>query len=272
VPADTFYQILTAAVADFAAHGYDSQQRLEDWAGRLRSAALRERIPEVQVEAALRISMGQIYRRLVDNGGLLRRHSGVGRFTLERVKPKLRAELERRIRSSADLIKLDRAAAIERTIQRFSGWASSIPLGGSRSVERQLVKSDVTKSLASLPFVERRVAIDQGHKFQANLSEILAVDGGALAGEWHSHFRQANYNFREEHKARDGKFYCVRGNWAIERGLMNKGGGYVDEFSRPGEEVFCRCYFRWVHALSRLPPEMVTEKGRVELARVKAAA
>lgn len=268
----SFYQLITAAVADFAEHGYDSEERLADWLTRLRGAAQREFIPLPRAEAEIARALGAIYERLIGNGSILKRHPGASRFTVERLKPKLRAELERRIRANANLIKLNREEAINTTLRRFAGWASSIPAGGSGAVERNPVKTDIRKQLASLPFIERRVAIDQGHKFAAALSEIVAVDGGALAGEWHSHWRQINYNYRPDHKERDGKVYAVRGNWALERGLMRALDGYIDQITRPGEEPFCRCYYRWFHALRDLPDDMLTRKGLDELERVRRAA
>src|SRR5207247_2394734 len=105
---------------------------------------------------------------------------------IDQIKPALHAELERRIMASADLIKLNRKAAIEKTVQRFSGWATSVPPGGTRATDKKKEKDSIKKSLKSLPFEERRVIIDQSHKFVANLNEIVAKDGGAIAGRWHS--------------------------------------------------------------------------------------
>lgn len=161
------------------------------------------------------------------------------RFTIDKVKHKLRAELDRRIVTSANLIKLNRAQAIEKTLQRFEGWATSIPIGGTKIAEKRTIKGNVATSLKQLPFEERRVIIDQGHKFVSNLNEILAHDGGAIAAVWHSHWRQKNYNYREDHKERDELIYAVRDSWAIKQGLMNKGpNGYTDDITKPGEEVF----------------------------------
>lgn len=262
--------VITAAVSDFAEHGYDSEHRLEVWLAAIRSAAMRELLPEHEAEDRLREALRAIYLRLVDRGGVLKRHPGVERFTLERVKPKLRAELDRRILASANLIKLNRQNAIAMTLQRFSGWATSIPTGGSESVERNAVKANMRKPLRSLSFIDRRVNIDQGHKFIANLSEILAADSGALAVRWNSHWRQAGYDYREDHKERDGRVYAMRDSWAMQRGLMKRGDNpYYDEITGFAEEVNCRCYGTWLHSLGRLPSDMLTNKGRDELALVK---
>ncbi|HEV2303163.1 MAG TPA: hypothetical protein VGR91_16470 [Stellaceae bacterium] len=276
-PPDTFTQILTEAVAEFVDRGYDSESRLGLWLERLRNAAQRGLMSDAEMERRIREALGQVYRRLVDREGLLRAHRGIERFTLARVKPALRAELDRRILASASLIKLDRQRAIEETLQHFSGWATSIPPGGTTMAMKREAKARARKSLASLPYVERRVAIDQGAKLAANLSEILATDGGALAGIWRSRYpsvaqaKAQGYQARPEHVERNGRVYLVRDSWAQRRGFVKPGpAGYTDEIERPAELVYCSCRYQWVHALRFLPPDMLTETGRGELARVKA--
>lgn len=267
-----FHETITAAVADIIDHGFDSQQRIDFWLTQIRQAAVDSLTPPHVLEQALQETMRAIYRRVVERGDLVRAHPGIGKFTLEKVKPQLRAELDRRLMASANLIKLNREAAIEKTLQRFSGWSTSIPKGGSRAVDRNEVKADVRKSLAQLPFVERRVLIDQGHKLTASLSEVLATDGNALAMIWHSHWREAGYNYRHDHKQRDGRVYALRGNWAMDRGLMKVGpAGYYDEITSVAEEPYCRCTAQWLYALSALPNDMLTVKGRTELERVRVA-
>lgn len=262
---------INAAIAEFTENGFDSVARLEYWTRAIREAARNDLTPEAELTRLLRDSLQAVYTRSIEQGGILRLNPGVSKFTLERVKPVLRAALDRRIMASAQLIKLNRDAAIERTVQRFSGWATSIPVGGSDAVDKRTVQKDLRKPMTQLPFAERRVAIDQGHKFAANLSLTLAENSGAIAGEWHSHYRQAGYNYREDHKERDSKVFAVRGNWALEQGLMNKGDGYTDELTQPAEEPFCRCWYKWIYNLRSLPPDMLTRKGKeaLEQARIQ---
>lgn len=270
--APTFYEVVTAAVNDTAERGYDPV-RVDIWMAQIAAAAQRDMVPEAKVAATLQASLGGLYRRYVDQGALLRQNPGVGRFTIEKVKPQLRAELERRIAASAQLIRLNRTAAIQKTLQRFSGWASSIPAGGSNVVDKRDTKADIKKSLKQLPFEERRVLIDQGHKFVAALSETLATSSNAIAGVWHSHWRQENYNYRRDHKARSGKVFAVRDNWALEKGLMKVGpAGYTDDVTRPGEEPYCRCSYTWLFNLRDLPEDMVTAKCREAMAAARIAA
>ena len=266
-----FYETVRAAVADLAEYGFDSIERVNRWVEAIRVAALRSMIPEATLEARLRETLEAVYRKEVTGGGILRMHPGVGRFTLQRVAPRLHAELDRRMAASRDLIVLNRRAAMEKTERRFRGWASSVPPGGSKAVDRREETDKVRKALRSLPYEERRVAIDQGYKFLSSLSATLANDGGAIAGTWHSHWQQLNYDYRKDHKERDLKVYLVRNSWAYERGLVRPGpAGYLDEITQVGEEVFCRCFMTWFYALRQLPPEMLTKKGHDELARVRA--
>ena len=137
-------------------------------------------------------------------------------------------------------------------------------------MDKNDTKTGIRKSLAQLPFEERRVLIDQGHKLSASLSEILALEGGAIAGEWHSQWRRAGYNYREDHKERDMQVYTIRNNWAMQKGLMKAGPcGYTDDITAAGEEVFCRCSIRYLYNIRDLPETMLTAKGAAALKEVR---
>jgi hypothetical protein len=237
-----FFDVITQAVNDLVENGFDNAERVAFWSQKIREAAEQVLTPGPVMEQLLRDTMAAVYRKLIERGEIVKLHKGVGRFTLDRVKPELRAELDRRILAAANLIKLDRKQAIDKTLARFSGWSTSIPAGGTEVADKPKVKQNIRKALAQLPFEERRVLIDQGHKLRASLSEILAKSGEAIAGIWHSHWRQPGYDYREDHKERDGLVFALRGCWAIERGLIKVGpAGYLDGSTTPGQEPFCRC-------------------------------
>jgi hypothetical protein len=267
-----FYSVLSEAIAEFTEHGFDSQERLDFWMQRLRETARTALMPEYVLQRELRDNLSRIYTRLVDKGGLLRMHPGISQYTIANIKPKLRLELDRHILASASLIKLNRDVAVEETIKRLAGWVTSIPAGGSDITNRREVASEVRRGIAGLPFVERRVIIDQGHKLSAGISRIVATDGGAIGGYWrHVAEGPPAYDSRPEHVARDGKFYVLRDNWAMHKGLMKLAGRkYYDEITAAGQEVFCRCSMVWQHNLRDIPQEMLTSKGKEELARVRA--
>lgn len=269
-----YYSVLSDAIEDIIEHGYDSAARIAYWSAKLKDAAERTLKPQTEMEAMLRETLASTYKRMVDNGGLVRMHPGVARWTIEKVRPALRAELDRRILASADLIRLNKKAAVEKTLHRFAGWSTSIPAGGTEASSKRAEAAKIRKPLAQVKFEERRVLIDQGHKLTSSLNSIVATDGGAIGGVWRSNWRQPNYNYREDHKERDGLFYAVDGSWAVEQGLIRKGEDYTKNITQPAEEPFCRCFYRYVYALRDVPPEYLTAKGKAALeeARAKIAA
>ena len=73
--------------------------------------------------------------------------------------------------------------------------------------------------------------------------------------------------FKSDHKERDLHVYTIRGNWALQQGLMKVGKyGYTDQITKPAEEVFCRCHYEYVYNLASLPSDMITRKGKDRLA------
>lgn len=264
----TFADTVRDAVADFAERGYRSQDQLEEWITRLRRAAEEELVPQEKVEAEIRRVLESVYSRMIVHGTILIRHPDVARFTLDKIKPASRMELQSRIFASADLIKLNRNRAIEETLQRFSGWASSVPRGGATVVDRRHLMRMTRGELRTTAFQARRVGIDQGHKFAASLDRILADESDAIAAQWHQHYTRQP---RIDHTRRDKQWYLIRDSWAHRRGLVKPGpAGYLDDITQPGEEVLCRCTCTYASTLGRLPPYMLTERGRAKLAEVRA--
>lgn len=266
----SFYEVVTAAVNDMTENGFDDIRRIQYWLRMIREAAERTMVPETVLEDTLQRTFRASYRRMIEQGGALRLHPGLPLFTIERLQPRLRGALDSRLATARNLIKLNREESMSNVEKRFTGWASSIPPGGTDAADKGEAKAAIRKSLTSLKFEDRRVMIDQGNKFISNLHSIIATDGGALAAIWHSHWRERNYNYRKDHKERDDVIYVLRGNWALEKGLMKLDGHrYTDEITAPGEEVFCRCTYSYIYGLRDLPPGMITELGRAELIRVR---
>jgi hypothetical protein len=268
----TLRELLTEAIREFTEFGFDSPERLTEWMRRLRAVARQDAPSAELVDQRMKSAMESFFKRSLSYTLVKKRHPGVSQYTVERLKPQLRDELTRRVQASASLIKLNREQAIEKTLQRFSGWATSVPAGGSRVVARGEVKQDIGNALKQLTYEERRVAIDQGHKLMSSIDAVVAQQTGAIAARWRSHWRQPGYDYRPDHKERDQKVYAIRGSWAMEKGFLHKGAGYLDEMTAPAEEPFCRCYAVYLHNLRDLPAEMLTAKGRqaLEETRVRA--
>lgn len=266
----SFYQVVTEAVRYFEEHGFESADVLQMWVDRIRRSAADTLTPERVLNAELNRTLTGIYKRLIDDGQILSAHKSIERFTIERLKPKLRAELDRRLMVSRSLIKLNREQAVEKAVQRMAGWASSIPAGGSRAIEVKETKDHIRKALTSLPFEERRCVIDQSHKFVASLNEIIAVDGGAIAMRWHIR-HSAGYHNRIDHKEREGNIYLLRTSWAKEKGYVKPGpSGYYDDITKVGEEVFCSCWAEFFYHLRQLPEDMLTVTGQKALKETRA--
>lgn len=262
----TLFEVLTDAVNYYIKNGWDSEKSLLEWSKRLRVAATRE-APNADVA---RKHLTAIYSRLVVHGGALKDQppDGPTKVTLDKMKPTFRHELDRRIFASANLIQLNREQAIEKTIQRFQGWVTSIPPEGVSDVDRNAQKAAIGKSVSDLDFISRRVAIDQGHKLSSNVKYLLSIQGGAIAFKWHSNWRRPGYKFREDHKERDDVIYLVRDSWAVEQGLIKPVNGFYDEITAAGEEVYCSCQVFPIYAPQKLPEEFLTEKGKREFNRV----
>ena len=266
----SFYELLTEATEFFASRGYTSANDLERWVKLLKDSAGRTLRRQAITEQQLRRSLTTTYRRMVVGGSILRNHTGVGKFTIQKLTPLMRKDLQQRIFASANLIKLNREEALSSTLRRFQGWATSVPKGGSKVVDRQDEKAAIRKPLSHISFAERRVVVDQTHKFAASLSATIATHNDAIAMKWHSNWRRPGYNYREDHKDRDLKGYAIRGNWALKQGLMKSGDpGYTDEITAPAEEIFCSCTGTYIYSLDSLPDDMLTEKGREFLASVR---
>lgn len=272
----TFYETVAAAIKDMSKHGYDSQERLEHWRRLIESAAASSFVSMDEVEKDIRKTMSLAYYRLVTKGGLLRKMPQIQAYTMQRLTPQLQAELNRRIISSIDLIKLNRPVAIAKTVQRFTGWGSSIPEGGFPSDVRHgtfkyaEVKRDLQKAMTSLPFEERRVIIDQNAKLVSAINSTVALGGGAIAAIWESHEHQKGYNGRPKHNERNGKMFLVRDSWVIDKGLVKRGASdYIDTVEQPGEFVFCRCSWVYIFNLRDLPAAWLTKKGEETLAEAR---
>lgn len=72
---------------------------------------------------------------------------------------------------------------------------------------------------------------------------------------------------KPDHKVRNDVVCAVRGNWAVQEGLMivPNTAEYIDDVTRPGQELGCQCYLEWKFGLRDLPNDWVTDKGRSSL-------
>ncbi|MEN9755883.1 MAG: hypothetical protein RL755_70 [Pseudomonadota bacterium] len=256
----TVNELLTAAIKDIEEHGFDSAERVESWIKQIKAAIELGQEPDEKLIERLKASytpkVGKALQKLNDQIPLFRK---------QQIKQSLYGELDRRILSASSLIKLRKEQAVNETLRRFVGWSTSIPIGGGDVTDKVELKQGIKKSLSQMSFIERRCSIDQAAKLVANIKDIVAVDSGAIAGQWHSHFRRPGYDFRKDHAERDGQFFIIRDSWADKLGLVK--GTYTDEITMPSQEPFCQCDYSYYYKLNRLPDENLTKKGMEYLKR-----
>ena len=201
--------------------------------------------------------------------------SGVSLFTLDNVKPHLRAELSRRIlglaEETAELIGTDRAQIITSTMERYAKWLTPIAEGDIQKIS--LANLDtvlVAYSELSNSERKREAMIRQGIRFGAILSEIIAIDAGAIACKWIDQSLKLDCACYDNHCEQDGKVYAVRGSWVERRGFITPPPhGYFDEITPPAHDFGCLCYVTWLYSLRSLPPCMLSEQGEVALTEAR---
>ena len=258
-----FRTLLLEALKHFQENGFTSASDLTDWLLTLRYALEKELPTDEASRKEIAAVLQRVYGRDL-RSGIVQRVPGVSRYTIDRIAPQLRAELDRRIFASADLIRLNKKAAVEKTLQRFSGWTTSQPPGGSKTPVRQ-VAAEILKPSRQLKFERRRVAIDQGHKLSASISHVVAIGSGAIGCIWHDRGEHdRGYDARPEHLARSGKLFLLSDSWAIDQGLVKRGSApYYDDLEDQAAVLpYCSCYVTWLTAPRDLPAELLTAKGR----------
>lgn len=259
-----FSEALTQATAELLATGYQSQDQVLGWLAKLRVAAHRSLTPEAVVRRRLVSVLDRVYRGTKSQ--LKHRHKGISRYTLQSLDPELRKELDQRILASAKLIRDNREEAVQKTLQRFEGWATGIPKGGSRAETPREATANLGKAMKKVTYRERRVETDQGHKLVASINQLVAERGEAIAAVWHSHWREAGYDYREDHKRLDKKTLLIPGTWAVDEGYVKRTGVlYTDQVEAPAQDVNCRCYYSYLYGLADLPEELLTARGKLAL-------
>lgn len=140
----------------------------------------------------------------------------------------------------------------------LKGQSKETPAQQSKAFEAP--SSAAAPARTTLPPKERQRALgaigcqDISPLASASIEELRAAEAkaladGAIAGKWHSSRYYEPYG-GTDHPERDHKIYTLRGNWAMQKGLMQAGpDGYVNEITAPGGETGCQCHFVYLHNL-----------------------
>jgi hypothetical protein len=273
----TFTQTVNEIIAEILQYGFDSQERIRRLTLKLKNAYIASILPEYKLQEMVRKQLTMTFDKLVKQKNLV--NPEVQGFTIQRIKPHLRKELDKRIMASADLIKWRREESISNILRQFQGWSTSIPEGGAKSEGARDGANKLKKMTQTERYNQRRISIDQTAKLTSSIRDIVATDTGAIGAFWHSKGEhEKEYDYRKTRLKRSkltGGFYLIRGSWADQQGLVKgvrsgikemygdgEGVNYTDEMSQPAEEVFCRCNYQYVFSLRKVPEEFLTEKGK----------
>jgi hypothetical protein len=223
-------------------------------------------LDNLNIEQNFSYQIKKTFESEVSNKKLLKRHS-VAPYIIAAVLYKLQDERDNRIMTATTLAKINKEKAKETVMQRFAGWASSIPVLPQNRAKVNKVKlvRELIKPIAKdLNKQDKLLANDQSRKMLSNIDSIIANEAGAIGYYWHSLFRVPGYKYRIEHKHLDldGKFIILKDNWALKNGLMKKDGQlYQDQIEQPGELPNCRCSAIYVYKLDEIPLNCLTNKG-----------
>lgn len=152
-------------------------------------------------------------------------------------------------------------------------FANQVPVGGASDKILRSQMTDIKRDIRYLSKWDKLFYTYKASSLVSELEYILTLQSNPIAVIWRYSplDEQGEYSKNYDHKKLDGRIYAVRGNWALEKGLMNGGpNGYMDKISRPKQDVGCMCGLQWLYSLRGLPDGMITSIGKAELARAKA--
>ena len=146
------------------------------------------------------------------------------------------------------------------------------PSESKLSKPRKLPSPPIMKN----PKVQEIVKKHSGFEALKKISIEEGKQSGAIAAKWDAQVHNVKQEMQEwademccqfpGHKERDGNLYAIKGNWALQKGLMTEGTGVVDlEDESLFEDEGCICCFRYKQGLRDLPYSMLTEKGKQTL-------
>jgi len=141
----------------------------------------------------------------------------------------------------------------------LADFLKSVPAGGSKD---KAIKSRIAELKRELRFLSKWNRLFFTYKAISLTAELdylfTLASEEPLAAIWHYCYLDEDVEYPSyNHQQRDGRVYAVRGSWAIRKGLMKAGdAGFLDDVSRPAQEIGCMCSLQWVTSTASLPPQM----------------
>jgi hypothetical protein len=126
-------------------------------------------------------------------------------------------------------------------------FLQQVPIGGTKDKSTRRKVTEIKRELRHLTKWTQLFYIYKASSLSAEIEFLFVLEGCPIAAIWHYSQldEQGEYQKTYNHKERDGRVYAVRGNWAIDKGLMKaEPNGYLDETSRPKQEIGCMCWYQ----------------------------
>jgi hypothetical protein len=99
----------------------------------------------------------------------------------------------------------------------------------------------------------------------AKMHHDRAMEGNAIAAIWKYRDICFEADNGDPHRELDGIFYAIKGNWAIQKGLMHPGRNvFLDDIETDWASG-CGCHLQHIFALRALPSAMITERGAAKM-------
>jgi hypothetical protein len=149
-----------------------------------------------------------------------------------------------------------------------TGLLKRVPAGGTKDKLTSVKITEIKRELRALSRWPELFYIYKAQSFPSEIDHIFSMENGPIAVRWNysSQDEQGEYRKTYDHKRLHDRVFAIRGNWAIEQGLMTaEPSGYLDEIVRPGHEIGCMCRLTYLTSLRSLPPDMLTAHGRTKL-------
>lgn len=259
----SFDEVLTEAVNYFVTRGFNDETALTYWTKRLEIAARRELMSTTTLRRRMKDALAAEYRRQIERGLILSQHEGLSKSALNSFRLDLKGILSKRLSAANALVTLNREEDVAATLRKFTGWASSLPVGSSSQANRSEIRQDIKRALVAAKNKESSLVIDQRHKLYAALNAHIAQGAGAIGAIWVSHHTVPGYDFRELHQTYAQRSavrpFLIRDSWAHRQGVISSAGAtFTDQLDhQPSQLPHCKCHYLFLYTTDRFPSDMI---------------
>jgi hypothetical protein len=165
-------------------------------------------------------------KRAFSASSIKRKHPKIEEWSILSMRPEMQAALDQRTWEALALARGRRDIEVDESMQRFLGFVSSVPSAGMEEVKKLRMEAERIAGPVAKPWSAKHIAVDQTNKLIGNLNHTIATGSAAIGGFWDALKGEIPRDNRENHLGwgKDELFFSIRGNWAEEKGWVNKPG------------------------------------------------